>query len=261
MIAVESGTVRPEVTRALATVGLIALAVGSFFAGLDWVTEGGVNDGDLFAWSWPLTAVAVWAFGTGALIVSGLVRASVAWALIAVGAYLAVLLLHAIVLPEPSALGPLLLLALEGGAVYCAWRLFFRGRLRRLLVWLFALLTLGSLAASSSYASYLLVVDREVYGVVLWQLAMPVLWLLGAAAVLATGRLRLVVPYLAVSGGAFYLFLPLQLVAVRIAEPAALLPLGALNVAAVNLAWEFLLRSQVAEGPPAGGRSMKRWVA
>lgn len=233
--------------QVFATVGLVALVVGSFFASLDWITEGGVNDGDLFAWSWPLTIAVVWLFGAAGLVAAGLVRALVPWTFVAIGAYLAVLLLHGVVLPEPSALGPLLLLAFNCGAVNAAWRLLFRGRLRRLLVWLFALLTLGSLAASSSYVTYLLVVDAEVYGAVLWQLAMPVLWLLGAAAVLAAGRMRLVVPYLAVSGGAFYLFFPIQLAVVRVIEPAALLPLGALNVTALNLACEFLLREQAAQ--------------
>ena len=243
---------RPALVWVFTILALVSLAFGSFFAGLDWVTSGGVRDGELFAWSWPPTMVAVWAFGSAGLVTDGRLRLLAPYLLVAVCSFLAILFLHTSALTEPSVIGPLLLLALNCGAVYLAWRVLLRGRLRLLLVWLFTLLTLSSLAVVSSYTTLLLVEERAAYGVVLWQLMMPVVLALGAGAILAAGRPRMMLPYLLTSAGAFYMFILMQLALIEVADVLAVLPLIALNWVAIIFAWEGLLWEQPAADAQAG---------
>ncbi len=84
-----------------------------------------------------------------------------------------------------------------------------------------------------------------------WRLAVVVVWtpttvvalVLGTAAFLAAGRLRMLVPYLGLSGTIFYVSL-IMLLLVTGTSLFSLLLLITVNYVAIYLAWEVLLRKR-----------------
>lgn len=116
--------------------------------------------------------------------------------------------------------------------------------LRTAIVWLLTLLTLALLAASSSFVTWLLAEDRALYAWLTWQFTMIAVALLGTIAFIAAWRPRVAVLQFVLSIGAYYAFFVVQVVMVRAVSILALIPLGALNLAAATFAWELLLKGR-----------------
>lgn len=116
--------------------------------------------------------------------------------------------------------------------------------LRTAIVWLLTLLTLALLAASSSFVTWLLAEDRALYAWLTWQFTMIAVALLGTIAFIAAWRPRVAVLQFVLSIGAYYAFFVVQVVMVRAVSILALIPLGALNLAAATFAWELLLKDR-----------------
>lgn len=127
--------------------------------------------------------------------------------------------------------------------------------LSALLVRLFTLLALASLAAGSLLLSLFwfgaTTYEWRLIVVVVWTPTTVIAMVLGTAAFLAAGRLRMLVPYLGLSGTIFYISL-IMLLLVTGTSLFSLLLLIAVNYVAIYLAWEVLLREQPAADAQAG---------
>ncbi len=117
--------------------------------------------------------------------------------------------------------------------------------LRSLLIWLFTLLALASLAAGSLLLSLFwfgttTTSEWRFVVVAIWTPTTVVALVLGTAAFLAAGRLRMLVPYLGLSGTIFYISFIIMLL-VTGTSLFSLLLLITVNCVAIYLAWEVLL--------------------
>ncbi len=125
-------TPRPRLARLATVLALACLAVGSAFLSVGWMASGATGEEETMTRAfhmlalWPSTMLALWLFGTAALVLAGRWRLAGPLLVASLVALVGIPTVLSFVVRAPAPVGVSILLALNLGVIYLACRVILR---------------------------------------------------------------------------------------------------------------------------------------